>query len=136
MAANVREVVVRWSEGLAFEGVAPGRAPIAVDGDSRTGPSPVELLLIAAASCTAADVVAILQKQRVALRSLEVAAHGTRRDAPPRRFTAMHFRFAIAGAGADDARARRAIDLSLEKYCSVVATLAPDTRVTYDVVLA
>ena len=40
------------------------------------------------------------------------------------------------GEGADEARARRAIDLSLEKYCSVVATLAPDVSITYDVALA
>ena len=136
MASNTVEIVVRWAERLVFDGVAVGRAPITVDGDGHAGPSPVELLLVAAASCSAADVVAILAKQRVVLRSLEVAALGTRREEPPRRFTAMHFRFTIAGDGADEAKARRAIDLSLEKYCSVVATLAPDTRVTYDVALA
>jgi len=136
VAGNTRDIVVRWTEGLVFEGVAPGRAAITVDGDSHAGPSPIELLLLAAATCSAADVVTILAKQRVALRSLEVAAHGTRREQPPRRFTAMHFRFAIAGDGADEAKTRRAIDLSLKKYCSVVATLAPDTRVTYDVALA
>ena len=97
--------------------------------------SPVELLLLAAATCSASDVVLILQKQRVALRALEVTLHGTRRETEPRRYTAIHFRFAIAGEGADDAKTRRAIDLSLEKYCSVVASLAPDTRITYDVAL-
>src|SRR2546428_2416262 len=81
------------------------------------------------------DVVVILQKQRVVLRSLEIAVVGTRREMEPRRYTALHFRFAIAGDGADEAKARRAIDLSLEKYCSVVASLAPDIRVTYDVAL-
>lgn len=136
MAGNTREVVVRWADRLVFDGVAPGRAPITVDGDSRAAPSPVELLLLAAATCTAADVVTILAKQRVALQSLEVAVQGTRREEPPRRVTALHFRFAIVGDGADETKSRRAIDLSLEKYCSVVATLAPDTRVTYDVALA
>src|SRR5438105_3173496 len=53
----------------------------------------------------------------------------------PRRYTAMHFRFAVRGDGADEANTRRAIELSLEKYCSVVASLAPDIRVTYDVAL-
>jgi len=58
---------------------------------------------------------------------------GTRREQQPRRYTALHFVFTIAGDGADEVKARRAIDLSLEKYCSVVASLAPDIRVTYDV---
>ena len=135
MAARLPEVQVRWREGLLFEGGAPGRPPIVVDGDSAAATSPVELLLLAAATCSAADVVSILVKQRVALRSLEVVVQGTRREQHPRRYTALQFHFTIAGAAADEKRARRAIDLSLEKYCSVVASLAPDIPVTYDVTL-
>ncbi|HEU5261681.1 MAG TPA: OsmC family protein [Gemmatimonadales bacterium] len=135
MAGNVREVAVRWRDELLFDGGPPSRPVILVDGAGAAATSPVELLLLAAATCSASDVVLILQKQRVALRALEVAVQGTRRETEPRRYTAIHFRFAIAGEGADEAKARRAIDLSLEKYCSVVASLAPDTRITYDVVL-
>jgi putative redox protein len=130
------DVVVRWTSELAFACTAPGREPIPTDGNSRAGPSPVELLLMAAASCSAADVVSILQKQRVRLRGLEVEVRGSRRDAPPRRLTAVRLRFTIGGEGVDEPKARRAIDLSLEKYCSVVASLAPDTAISYDVVLA
>jgi len=135
VAGDVREITVRWLDELRFEGGAPGRPPILVDGNSAAATSPVELLLVAAATCTAADVVPILQKQRVALRALEIAVQGTRRETEPRRYTALHFRFTITGAGADEAKARRAIDLSLEKYCSVVASLAPDIRISYDVAL-
>jgi len=106
-----------------------------MDGNSAVAASPVELLLVAAAACSAADVVDILAKQRVGLRELGVTLRGTRRDEHPRRYTALHFVFTIAGDGADETKARRAIDLSLEKYCSVVASLASDIRVTYDVVL-
>jgi putative redox protein len=135
VAGNVREVTMRWREQLLFEGSAAGRPAILVDGDGAAATSPVELLLLAAATCTASDVVVILGKQRVALRALEVAVQGTRRETEPRRYTAIHFRFTIAGEGADEAKARRAIDLSLEKYCSVVASLAPDMRIAYDVAL-
>ena len=135
MAGRSPEVQVRWREGLLFEGAAPGRPPLLVDGNSVAAASPIELLLVAAATCTAADVVSILVKQRVALQSLEVVVQGTRREEQPRRFTALQFHFTIAGAGADETKARRAIDLSLEKYCSVVASLAPDIPVTYDVTL-
>jgi putative redox protein len=135
MAARSAEVHVRWQEGMRFEGGAPGRPLILVDGDSAVAISPVELLLLAAASCSAADVVLILEKQRVALQSLEVVMQGTRREEHPRRYTALRLQFTLAGAGADEDKARRAIDLSLEKYCSVVASLAPDIPVTYDVTL-
>jgi putative redox protein len=129
------EVTLRWREGMVFDGEATGRPSIAVDADSATAISPVELLLLAAASCTAADVVSIMRKQRTGLSALEVVVSGTRREEEPRRFTALHFVFAITGASATEAQARRAIDLSLEKYCSVVASLAPDTRISYDLSL-
>ncbi len=132
-----REVTVTWEgEGLLFTGRAGDRPPVLVDGNTQRSVSPVELLLVAAATCAGADVVLILEKQRVALRRLHIGMVGTRRDSEPRRFTKIHFRFAIEGAGADLTKARRAIDLSLEKYCSVVATLASDTAITYDVAVA
>jgi len=136
MAGPTAEITLRWKNGLVFEGGGTGRPPATVDGDAKLGSSPVETLLVAAAACTGSDVVAILEKQRVKLRSLEVAVKGTRREEHPRRFTAIHFRWSIAGDGADETKARRAIDLSLEKYCSVVASLAPDINVTYDVAIA
>jgi putative redox protein len=135
MAGNAPEITMRWRERQLFEAGPPGRPALLVDGDSAVAVSPVELLLVAAATCSAADVVSILEKQRVRLRSLEVGLRGTRRDEYPRRYTALHFVFSLSGDGADDVKARRAIDLSLEKYCSVVASLAPDIRVTYDVAL-
>ncbi len=136
MAAPTAAVTVRWKEGLQFEGGTPGRPTILVDGDSKAATSPVELLLLAAATCTAADVVIILQKQRVNLVALDVAMLGTRRETQPRRYTAIAFHFTIRGEGADEDKARRAIDLSLEKYCSVVASLAPDISISYDVTVA
>ncbi len=137
MAKPPVELAMRWTgAGLQFVGGPAGRPAILVDGDSKAATSPIELLLLAAAACSAADVVIILQKQRVALASLEVTMRGTRRETDPRRYIAIEFHWAIRGAGVDEAKARRAVDLSLEKYCSVVASLAPDIRITYDVTLA
>lgn len=135
MAGSEREIVARWREKLVFEAGPPGRPAVLVDGDSATAASPMELLLVAAATCSGTDVAHILQKQRVALRALEVRVRGTRREAEPRRYTAIHFTFTVSGDGADEAKARRAVDLSLEKYCSVVASLAPDLRVSYDLAI-
>lgn len=129
------EITLRWRERMEFTATPPGRPAVLVDADGSVAVSPVELLLVAAASCTASDVVLILQKQRVALRGLEVQLRGTRREEQPRRYTALHFVFTVTGDGADEAKARRAVDLSLEKYCSVVASLAPDIRISYDVAL-
>jgi len=134
--ARTAEVTMRWLRQLQFEGNGTGRPAILVDGDSTAATSPVELLLLAAATCTASDVVIILQKQRVKLETLEISMRGTRRETEPRRFTAIAFHFNVRGEGANDVNVRRAIDLSLEKYCSVVASLAPDIAISYDVAIA
>jgi putative redox protein len=134
--AKLAEVALRWTRDLEFEGAGLGRPPIVVDGNSKVATSPVELLLVSAAACTASDVVIILQKQRVQLAALDIVVRGTRRDTEPRRYTAIAFHFSVRGAGADELKVRRAIDLSLEKYCSVVASLAPDIAISYDVVIA
>ena len=131
------EVTVRWKQQLQFEGEGKGRPPILVDGgDSRTATSPVETLLLAAATCTASDVVIILQKQRIKLEALDIAVNGTRRETEPRRFTAIAFHLTVRGEGADETKVRRAVDLSIEKYCSVIASLAPDIAISYDVTIA
>ena len=133
--ARTAAVSVRWRDKLVFEGAAGDRPGLTVDGDTQEAISPVELLLVSAATCTAADVVHILKKMRIELTRVDVAVQGTRREEEPRRFTALHFRWTVGGAGVDEPKVRRAVDLSLEKYCSVMASLAPDIAVTYDVTL-
>lgn len=93
------------------------------------------MLLVSLAACTGSDIVVILRKMRVELRKLEIAVTGTRREADPRRYVALHLAFRVAGSGLDETKARRSIDLSLEKYCSVVHSLAPDITITYDLAI-
>ena len=134
--ARTAVVTMRWLRNLQFEGSGAGQPAIVVDGDATVATSPVELLLLAAATCTASDIVIILQKQRIKLEALDISVRGTRREEQPRRYTAIAFHVAVRGEGADEVNVRRAIDLSLEKYCSVVASLAPDIPISYDVTIA
>ena len=132
---HLRHATLTWTHGLTFEGGAPGGLTIRLDGDSTDGPSPMVVLLLAAAGCSGADVVSILDKMRAGLTSCRIEATGTRREDHPRRYTDIRFTFHLAGLALDETRARRAIDLSLEKYCSVVHSLAPDIVISYDLVL-
>lgn len=130
---NELNATLTWQQGLEFDGSNAGAPAIHVDGDNRTAPGPMALLLLAAASCTGADVVSILEKMRVPLTEFRIEARGTRRPEEPRRYTAIHLVYHLRGGQLDEIKARRAIDLSIEKYCSVLHSLAPDIRVTYDV---
>jgi putative redox protein len=132
MPPETKHVTVEWNGGLKFTGGEPGGPTTLIDADNAEAPGPMLALLLAAASCSAADVVLILQKMRVELRTLRVAVDGLRRETDPKRFVSIHFVWELGGAGLDEAKARRAIDLSIEKYCSVIHSLAADVRITYD----
>ena len=135
MTAEVTHVAIEWERGMVFRGGAPDGPQIVIDADNAEAPGPMLNLLLAAASCSGSDVVMILEKMRVGLRRLRIEVHGTRREEPPRRYTAIRLEFYLAGDGLDEGKARRAIDLSLEKYCSVVASLAPDIALSYGLTL-
>jgi putative redox protein len=135
MAGVAKQVELSWEGDQSFRGGVPDRPKVLVDGHGVTAPSPVDQLLIAAASCTGIDVVLILEKMRATIASFRIEVAGERRTEAPKRFLAIHFRFLISGEGIDETKLRRAVDLSLEKYCSVVHSLAPDIRITYDAVV-
>jgi len=134
--SNIRQATMTWVRDLVFEGGAPDGPRQIMDGDAVAGPSPVISLLMAVASCTGADVVSILDKMRAGLTSCRIEITGTRREDHPRRFVDMHLIFHLTGAGLDEAKARRAIELSMDKYCSVIHSLASDIAITHEMRLA
>jgi putative redox protein len=136
MAGEVKRVTVAWEGALKFRGGEPGRPPILIDADNLESPGPMATLLVAVAACSGADVVGILEKMRVGLRELRVEMQGTRREDDPKRYTAIHLLWDLRGDNLDEPKARRAIDLSIEKYCSVIHSLRPDIAISYEVRLA
>ena len=126
---------VRWVRGVAFEAGRPQGPKIAIDGDAQTAPSPFDVLLAAVASCAAVDVVTILEKQRTPVRALEVRIEAQRVDATPRRLASAVLHFAITAPGTTIEKAKRAVELSVTKYCSVRSSLLADAAVSWQVEL-
>jgi len=114
-----------WRGGLLFES-GVGERVHQLDGNSKMAPSPVETLLGALGCCAGADVVDILTKQRTAPRKLEVDVEASRRAEFPRRVMTVEVSFLVEGAGLERPQVERAIALSIEKYCTVAASLAGD----------
>jgi putative redox protein len=134
-APNIKRVTLHWLDDLRFEGGEPGGPQVVIDADNTTAPGPMLQLLLAAGACSGADVVSILHKMQVALESLEISMTGERRPEHPKRYTAIHYAWTIRGVGVDETKARRAIDLSMQKYCSVLHSLNPDIATSYDLTL-
>ena len=128
-------IEVQWHDDQAFVGTDHKGHAVLTDGDQKIGVSPIELLLHALASCAAIDVVEIVRKQRATLHKLTVRADGTRRDEHPRKFLAIHLTFILQVDALTMAQAERAVELSLEKYCSVRASLDPEIPITTSIEL-
>ena len=136
MAEETKRITLEWQDDLRFRGGEPGGPSILIDGDNAEGPGPMLTLLLAAAACTGSDVVIVLKKMRVAFTAFRIEVSGVRRETEPRRYLSLHLDYSLTGPGIDPAKVRRAIDLSLEKYCSVIHSLAPDIAITYALALA
>ncbi|ANI88942.1 osmotically inducible protein OsmC [Arachidicoccus ginsenosidimutans] len=105
-------------------------------GGENYGARPMQLLLNALIGCSSIDVLSILKKKRQNVTNYKVVANGEReKDKEPALWKEIFLTFIIDGEVMEDA-ARRAIDLSLDKYCSVAATLkAAGAVIKYELVL-
>lgn len=128
-------VHVTWAGDHRFDAGRPGGPTMRLDGRGETGQSPVDAVLSGLASCVSIDVVEILAKRRTPVERLEITVTGERADGTPRRLLAIELSFAIDGAGIDRDHATRAIDLSINKYCSVRDSLARDIVISWNLVL-
>ena len=127
---------VQWAGGRTFIGHS-GTGHSIVFGNPhndgpRPGPSPMELMLIGAGGCSTYDVVSIMEKSRQRIEDCVVELTGERADTDPKVFVRVHMHFTVSGRGLDPKRVERAINLSVEKYCSASAILAATAELTHD----
>ncbi|MCD6559590.1 MAG: OsmC family protein [Palaeococcus sp.] len=109
---------VEWFKDMQFIGRIEGDKCSVILGEG--GISPMKLLLLSVAGCTAYDVVMILQKMREPIKGLEVEISGERREEHPRIYKRVNLHYKIYG-DVDEEKAERAIKLSQDKYCSASA---------------
>ena len=98
----------------------------------KPGPSAMELVLMGAGACSSYDVVSILEKGRQAVEDVIVELDADRAEEPPKVFTRIHLHFIVKGRALDPARVERAINLSVEKYCSATTMLEKTAEVSHD----
>lgn len=123
---------VRWIGGKQFVGIdSTNHSVVLSTADENVGMKPSELLLVALASCTAVDVVDILQKKRMPLTSLEIEVSGEQDTLNPWPFRKIHLIYRLRGEKLDAKSVEQAIHLSEEKYCSVAATVRGVAEITY-----
>ena len=125
-----------WTGARTFLGQTDSGHSIAIgnahEDTPKPGPSAMELILMGAGTCSAYDVVSILEKSRQNVDDVIVELEADRAENPPKVFTRIHLHFIVKGTGIDPAKVERAIGLSVDKYCSATAMLEKTATVTHD----
>lgn len=119
---------VVWKEEMLFEGVAKSGFVVPLDANpskekANSGPSPMELVALSLAACTAMDVISILQKKREKVTAFEVKIHADRTADYPKVFTHAALEYIFSGQALSEDAILRSIELSVEKYCPVYTML-------------
>jgi putative redox protein len=124
---------VKWIDGKQFIGIDSTNHSVVLSTPGEgIGIKPSDLLLIAVGSCSAVDVVEILEKKRMPLSQLEISVSGEQDQDPPWTFRKIHVHFRISGKDLTEKAVALAIKLSEEKYCSVTATIRATAQISTD----
>ena len=138
MGSEGTKAIIHYAQNDLFIGISPSGHAITLDTkhDRASAPTPMELLLIALGSCTAVDVIGILQKKRETVTDYRVEVRGERRDDHPRSYKRMEVRHIVRGKNIAETSVAQAIELSETKYCSVAATLRPTAEIvsSYEII--
>jgi len=125
---------VIWVENKQFVGIDSSNHSVVLstqDEKNAVGMKPSDLLLVALASCTAVDVVQILEKKRTPLNSMRIEVSGEQQEDPPWTFETIHMSFSLSGKDLKPEDVKKAIELSENKYCSVAASLRGTVDITH-----
>ena len=120
----------KWKHDKAFESTLEKNV-FNIDGNRKEGPNPKALLLSAIAACSGIDVVDILNKMRVIFSDLTIDVETEQTEEHPRVFKDIHVLYKIKTAQENEDKVKKAIDLSLEKYCGVSAMLRKNSPIHY-----
>ena len=128
--------LVRVDDAFHFEALGASGVVQHIDaavgtGGHNAGARPMEMLLMGLAGCSAIDVILILKKQKQVIDDFRLKVDGLReKDAVPAPFKKIHLTYLLKGQ-LDADKVRRAIDLSMDKYCSATAQFRPSTEISY-----
>ncbi len=127
---------VAYTHGLQFVGEASSGHAIVMDGDptvggGNTGLRPMELLLVSLGGCSGMDIVSILRKKQQEVTGIEINVKGQKAENYPKKFTDIDIEFVVKGRNISENAVKRAIDLSMNKYCSVKATFESSAKISF-----
>jgi putative redox protein len=124
----------KWKVKHEFESFQEQNS-IKLDGSTKNGFSPKALLLSGLACCSGIDVVDILEKMKVDFSALEIEAEADQTEEHPRVFKDITLTYTLTTSSENENKVKKAIHLSLDKYCGVSAMLKKNSSIHYKLVI-
>lgn len=130
-------IKTEWKGNLKFEAQVDDHKLILdgpeASGGENTGPSPKKLMLVALAGCTGMDVVSILKKMRVNVEACNVSVEADMTEEHPKYYEKMHVVYEITGKSLPLAKVEKAVKMSEETYCGVLALYKKAIEITSEI---
>jgi putative redox protein len=126
---------LQWIKEWQFTARAGDGPTVLIDGkEPRSGSSPMQLVLMGVAGCTAIDVILVMEKKRINVTDFQINISGERADDHPRRYTHIQIEYVLTGTGISEKAVERAIQLSETKYCSAIGSLNATFEHSYRII--
>ena len=130
------KATVIFTGGMQFVASADSEHAVVMDADAdsggnNTGSRPMELLLMGIGGCSGMDIISILRKKKQQVTGLEAKVSGNMADDYPHKYTEITIEYIVRGKGVAEEAVKRAVQLSMEKYCSVKATLEGSAKINF-----
>ncbi|MBN8879773.1 MAG: OsmC family peroxiredoxin [Chitinophagaceae bacterium] len=126
------KTITKWIKDEEFESEHEGNR-IKVDGNKKNGHGPKALLLSGLAGCSGIDVTGILRKMKVEFSDLSIEVEADQTEENPKVFKDIQITYRLKTAAENLEKVKKAIDLSLDKYCGVAAMLKKNSAIGYTV---
>jgi len=128
-----------WRENNIFDTEIDGHT-ITIDlpkeaGGDDAGPRPKKLLLISAAGCSGLDVVEIVRKMRIDIKSFHIRIDAELTEEHPKQYTSLKVIYEFEGDNLPKEKLERACKMSFDNYCGVMAMYRKAVPVTYEVII-
>jgi putative redox protein len=133
-----RKVTTEWKGGMTFESDDPGGKTVVMDtevdgSNERFGISPKAAMLSALASCSGLDVVSVLEKMKVTDYDFKMDVEGELTQEHPKYFHKVKVDYHFTGTDLNQKKIKKAVDLSVEKYCGVMEMFRQFAEVTIEI---
>ena len=118
-------VTTTWKENMQFESDNPSGLNLFMDAGEESGGEgkgyrPKALMLSSLAGCSGLDVVSLLKKMRVEITDFKIEATGELTDEHPKFYNKVKVDYHFTGSNLKEDKIKKAVNLSVEKYCGVM----------------